>query len=179
MTDLPELTFGHIGINVIEIEPMIKFYTDILGFKLTDRGKGGKDKKLELAFLSRNPEEHHQIVLVDVSPEDAPSTINQISFRVKDIAEVRKCYDKVVAAGIENINAVDHGTALSIYFPDPEGNRIEIYMVTPWYVKQPHQESIDFSKSNEELLQDCSVKAIANPTFMLMEQWKTNFEKAS
>ena len=57
--------------------------------------------------------------------------------------------------GIKDIDPVDHGTALSIYFPDPEGNRIEIYMATPWYIKQPHRQLIDFNKSDVELLKAC------------------------
>ena len=64
MANLPEMSFGHIGINVADMEPMVKFYTEILGFKLTDRGKGGGANGPELVFLSRDPEEHHQIVLV-------------------------------------------------------------------------------------------------------------------
>ena len=121
MANLPEMSFGHIGINVTNMEPMVKFYTEILGFKLTDRGKGGGTEVPELVFLSRDPEEHHQIVLVGVRPKGAPSTINQISFRVKNFAEVREGYNKVIGAGIKDIDPVDLGTALSIYFPDPEG----------------------------------------------------------
>ena len=175
MANLPEMSFGHIGINVADMEPMVKFYTEILGFKLTDRGKGGGANGPELVFLSRDPEEHHQIVLVGTRPQGVPSTINQISFRVKDLSEVREGYDKVVAAGIKDIDPVDHGTALSIYFPDPEGNRIEIYMATPWYIKQPHRQLIDFSKSDEELLKACEEKCQSSPSFMLIEDWKAKF----
>lgn len=28
----------------------------------------------------------------------------------------------------------NHGNAWSIYFADPEGNRIELYTPSPWYV---------------------------------------------
>ena len=52
MSELPKMSFGHLGIDVIDIDKMVGFYTDVLGFKVTDRGMGGK---AELAFLSRNP----------------------------------------------------------------------------------------------------------------------------
>ena len=81
----------------------------------------------------------------------------------------------MVAARIKDIDPVDHGTALSIYFPDPEGNRIEIYMATPWYIKQPHRQLIDFNKSDVELLKACEKKCQSNPSFMSIEAWKTKF----
>ena len=59
MADLPEMTFGHIGLNVTEMDPMVAFYTGVMGFTLTDRGRGTRGG--ELTFLSRDPEEHHQI----------------------------------------------------------------------------------------------------------------------
>ena len=37
MSDLPEMKFGHLGINVTEMQPMVDFYTKVLGFTLTDR----------------------------------------------------------------------------------------------------------------------------------------------
>jgi len=92
MSELPKMNFGHLGIDVIDIDKMVDFYTNVLGFKVTDRGMGGK---AELAFLSRNPEEHHQIVMAATRKEDDRTTINQISFRVDDFKEVRQAYDHV------------------------------------------------------------------------------------
>ena len=58
MADLPQMTFCHIGLNVTEMDPMVEFYTGILGFTVTDSGRGSRGG--ELAFLSRDPEEPHQ-----------------------------------------------------------------------------------------------------------------------
>ena len=103
------------------------------------------------------------------------TTINQISFRVNEFSEVRQAYDKVVESGVEGIEPVDHGAALSVYFPDPEGNRIEVYMATPWYIEQPQRELIDFKKSDEEVLKTCEEKCLADPTFQPMDEWKKEF----
>ena len=40
-----------------------------------------------------------------------------------------------------------------MYFLDPEGNRLEFFCDTPWYVEQPHRVALDFSLSDEELLE--------------------------
>ena len=175
MGDLPAMSFGHLGIDVINVDEMVEFYTKVLGFKVTDRGRARRGKGPELVFLSRNPEEHHQIVMAGTRNEGDRTTINQISFRVNELSEVRQTYDKVVESGVEGIEPVDHGAALSVYFPDPEGNRIEVYMATPWYIAQPHREVIDFGKSDEEVLKICQEKCFADPTYQPMDEWKKEF----
>jgi catechol 2,3-dioxygenase len=176
MGNLPEMTFGHIGLNVTAMDPMVAFYTEIMGFSVTDRGHGSRGG--ELAFLSRNPEEHHQIVLAEGRPVDNVSTVNQMSFRVTNFGDVRAMYERLVKAGVKGIAPIDHGAALSVYFPDPEGNRVEVYWATPWYIRQPHAKPIDFSKSDAEILGACEAKCRADPSFQPMDEWKKEFAKA-
>ena len=38
---------------------------------------------------------------------------------------------------------MNHGNAWSVYFRDPEGNRIEIFCDTEWYIEQPCVEDLD------------------------------------
>lgn len=173
MSDIPDMKFGHLGINVTEMQPMVDFYTKVLGFTVTDRGRGSRGG--ELAFLSRDPDEHHQIVLAEGKPPEAMSTVNQISFRVEEFSQVRAMYERVTAAGVKNIAPVDHGAALSVYFPDPEGNRFEVYWTTPHYIEQPHAKPIDFALSDEEILRVCEEKCKADPTYRPMDEWKSNF----
>ena len=179
MGNLPEMSLGHLGIDVINVDKMVEFYTDVLGFKVTDRGRAGGGKGPELVFFSRNPEEHHQIVMAATRSDGQRTTINQISFRVNNFAEVRQVYNKLVESGVNGIEPVDHGSALSVYFPDPEGNRIEVYMATPWYIAQPHRELIDFNKSDEEVLKACEQKCYADPTYQPMEEWKREFDESN
>ncbi|MEZ5232851.1 MAG: hypothetical protein R2749_09095, partial [Acidimicrobiales bacterium] len=40
----------------------------------------------------------------------------------------------------------------SIYFQDPERNGVEIFIDTPWHVKQPQGKPLDLSKSNDEIV---------------------------
>ncbi len=55
----PNLHLSHFELYVENVASMESFYTDYLGFVVTDRGEG----KDAMVFLSRNPEEHHQLVL--------------------------------------------------------------------------------------------------------------------
>ena len=176
MADLPQMTFGHIGLNVIEMDPMIEFYTTVLGFTVTDRGKSSRGS--DLAFLSRDPDEHHQIALAEGRPPDNVSTVNQISFRVERFDQVRAMYERLKAANALGITPIDHGMALSVYFPDPEGNRLEVYWTTPWYIQQPHAKPLDMEQSDDEILAACRAKCEADPTFRTMDDWKAAFARS-
>ncbi len=57
---IPAVHFSHLGLYVREVARMERFYTEFLGFLVSDRGRLGET---QLVFLSRDPREHHQIVL--------------------------------------------------------------------------------------------------------------------
>ena len=92
----PNLKFSHMGFAVHDLVVMEDFYTRVLDFTVTDRGDV---EGMELIFLSRDPDDHHQVILVSGKPEGIPpnpyipqfgSVINQISFKVSSLAELRK-----------------------------------------------------------------------------------------
>ena len=81
MTAMPDAQLCHIGLYAFDLETMVDFYSRIFGLVVTDRGHSGRS--FEIAFLSRDPIEHHQIAIASGRPKDAiHSTINQIPFRV-------------------------------------------------------------------------------------------------
>ena len=144
------LKFTHLGIFVLNLEVMKRFYTDVLGFYITDEGEFPNGQNL--VFLSRDPNEHHQIILVDGRADETGfNPINQISFIVEDLSSLRDFYQLILAENVKNLQAVTHGNAWSLYFRDPEGNRIEVYTDTPWYVSQPLREPLDMGLSIQQI----------------------------
>ena len=170
MTRIPPLQFAHLGIHVFDLEKMLAFYTGVLGFVQTDSGeyyRGGR-----IVFLSANPHEHHQIVLASGRVPGSPTLINQISFKVTDLASLKQTYEAIRAARLDDIAPRNHGNAWSIYFPDPEGNRIEIYATAPWYVRQPgFGRPLDMTKSVDEILELTYAQVKDDPTYKPIEQW--------
>lgn len=165
----PELRFSHFGFFVRDIGAMEAFYTDVLGLTVTDRGDLGATK---LVFMSRDPEEHHQIVLASGRPpEPAFNPINQISFRVADLAALRALNRRLLAAAAADLIAVTHGNAISIYFRDPEGNRLEVFFDTPWYCTQPLRVPVDLEQPDDALLTGSERLARAQPDFEPRAQW--------
>jgi catechol-2,3-dioxygenase len=154
----PNLMFSHMGLSVKSIAPMEAFYTGVLGFTVTDRGNAGG---MELVFLSRSPEDHHQIVLATGRPNEMPAntanpqfgpSINQISFKVGTLDDLRDIQKRLEAAGGGSLFPANHGIAWSIYAHDPEGNNLEFFVDSDWYITQPFLIPLDFSKTNEEIV---------------------------
>jgi catechol 2,3-dioxygenase-like lactoylglutathione lyase family enzyme len=170
MPELPKWELSHIGLFVTDMDRMRDFYTRLLGFKVMDAGdlKNGR----RLTFLSKDPKDHHQIVLVTGREPGTRSTVNQITYRVASLKEVRAMYELARANHVEGVDPVDHGNAWSVYFLDPEGNRLEFFCDTPWYVAQPHRVALDFSLSDDEIA-EATRKRIANdPSTQSFAEWR-------
>jgi catechol 2,3-dioxygenase len=163
------LTFSHMGFFVRDLDKMVRFYCDVLGFFQTDMGLLGP---VELRFLSRDPTEHHQIVLKSGRGEDQTTTIDQISLRVGSLEELRMVYARLVAADIPNLDPATHGNAWSLYFPDPEGNRIEVYTDSEYYVSQPCKVKVDLGRPAEELRAENEAMCRGLGGFKPVSEWQ-------
>lgn len=170
------LVFSHMGFYVRDLERMARFYEDVMCFTVTDRGDLGT---VQLVFLSRDPAEHHQVVLATGRPTDlAFSVINQISFRVPDLATLREMRQRAAAdPDVSELICATHGNAVSIYFRDPEGNRIEVFMDMPWYCEQPLREPIDLDQGDEAVMAQAEALARGRPKFQPRAQWQAEMAR--
>ena len=170
------LCFSHMGIFVKDLDRMARFYKEVLCFTETDQGDLGP---VRLVFLSRNPAEHHQIVLVTGRPADLGfNVVNQISLRVPNLATLREIRDRVTAdGGATELLCATHGNAISIYFRDPEGYRLEIFLDTPWYCEQPLREPIDLDQSDEAIFARAEAIARSRPRFQSRTVWKAEMAR--
>lgn len=170
------LTLSHVGLFVTDMEKMLDFYTGFLGFALSDRGSlasGG-----EIAFMTRDPREHHQLVLVSGRPPDLSfNIVNQLSLRVDSLATLRELRQGLAAEEATELGPTSHGNALSLYFRDPEGNRVELLIDTPWYVPQPCRLPVDLSLPDDALWAALEQQARALPGFKPREVWAREMEQ--
>ena len=168
------VAFSHFGFYVKDLAKMRDFYGRVLGFVETDSGVA---RGRPIVFLSRDPNEHHQIVLVEGrggSLDDL--VINQISLRVGSLAELKARFQLIKReTEVSDINPTDHGTAWSLYFRDPEGNRIELFVDSPWYVAQPRVDPLDLEASEEAIRARTHATIEKHPTFQPFEEWRRGF----
>lgn len=170
MATLPRINFTHTGTFCSDLDNMVEFYCSKLGFVISDKGVASTGHRL--FFMTQNPEVHHQLVLFDGKPTDLPfNPINQLSFLLDSLDDLRAYYAFAKANGIGPLDQVDHGNAWSMYFKDPEGNPIEMYVDAPFYTNQPCREPLDLEQSTEQILATTEAMCRRRPGFQTREQW--------
>lgn len=177
MVSTPKLRLTHLALFTRDLDKMVDFYTNALGLTVTDQGEA-QSAPVKMVFMSSDPGEHHQFVLVSGRPDYATFNVaQQISFLVDSLDELRTTRDRVAAAGLEINRTTTHGNAWSIYFNDPDDNQIEIYTHSPWHVPQPHGHPFDLSLSNDEIMKQTEAHCRADPGFMPVAQRQKQMEK--
>lgn len=174
----PNLMFSHMGFAVSDLAVMEDFYSRVLGFTVTDRGEV---MGMNLVFLSRDPMDHHQLVLVTGRPKDLPpnpfhpqfgSLINQISFRVGSLQGLRDLLQTFEREKVQSIMVGNHGIAWSIYCHDPDGNNLEFFVDTDWYFPQPFLVPLDLSEPDEVIHAKTLAMCQSQPGFEPYADWR-------
>ena len=170
------MSFSHIGFYVQNLDRMTDFYSRILGFPVTDRGI--LHGKIPIAFLSRDPKDHHQIALIEARPPGGgEAIIHQISFRLPDLDALKRLRRRLIEEGVivegsTKHRSITHGNAWALYVHDPEGNQIELFVDSPWYIEQPCAEPIDLDRPTKDILAESEAFCRAQPGFKPVEDWR-------
>jgi catechol 2,3-dioxygenase len=150
--------FSHLGLVVSDIEMMEDFYTRVIGFERTDGGMTGQG--VVMIFMTLDSSEHHQVFLVEGKPDgipgntiipDGPPVLHHLSFRVDSLSDLQEMYKRLQTESDREIRTVTHGVCWAMYSTDPEGNNIEFFADTPWYVHQPYLKPMDFNIPEDNL----------------------------
>ncbi len=170
MAESPRPRFTHFALFARDLEKMRDFYTRVMNLTVSDQGHA-MAAPFDMVFMSNDPREHHQFVLLSGRPDEVNFHLNQqMSFLVDSLQDLRDMKARVEAEGVENYREANHGNAWSIYFDDPEGNNVEIYVHTPWYIRQPHQVPFDLSKSDEEIYAETEAYCRTQEDFMTADE---------
>ena len=123
---------GHVLVRVLDVERSKKFYSTILGFEVTE-----EDPEHGGVFMGLAGQAHTLDLFPVQDPETlAPQTpgrvgVHHVAFRVDSDEALTQAYWSLEEHGVKVIRAIDHVSQKSIYFDDPDGNRLEIYYEVP------------------------------------------------
>jgi catechol 2,3-dioxygenase len=119
-------SLGHVVIKVRNQQRAEAFYNGLLGIPIAARYP-----QMSATFFTLG--NHHDFAVVAVGedaaapPEKAPGLLH-VAFKIGDsIEELVEARAKLEAAGLA-VQARNHVVSKSIYFNDPDGNCIELYV---------------------------------------------------
>ena len=125
---------GHAVVFVSDIERSKRFYTEVLGFKISDVYPGSMMPG-GMVFLRCNGD-HHCLALVGDRPADAPPDkgLHHIAFELATLDEVFRARDHLGQHGAKLTfeGRRRAGCQVAVEFLDPDGHHLELY----WGVDQ-------------------------------------------
>ena len=115
---------GHLVLNVKDVAESTKFYTEILGFDISRQTDTG-------TFLTCG-KIHHDLALFQAPVDALPVTngqlgLNHFAVQVANIDDLKEVYENLKDKDVTLDHNTDHGMTSSVYFLDPDGNRIEFF----------------------------------------------------
>ncbi|OAP63438.1 hypothetical protein AYL99_02665 [Fonsecaea erecta] len=112
---------AHVLLRTQKLQEMSDFYTTFLG--------GHKTAENDYICFITYDHEHHRVALIQL-PETGPkvptsSGLHHFAFTFSDLPTLLLSYRQRKARGILPKWCVNHGTTMSLYYKDPDGNILE------------------------------------------------------
>ncbi len=119
---------GHVVLRVTDRARAERFYNGLLGLPICARlDEGG----MKMAFFTLG--NHHDFAVMEVSGEGSSRSesavgLHHVAFKIgSSLDELREARAKLEAAGVTP-TPIDHEVTKSLYFEDPDGNGVELYV---------------------------------------------------
>jgi len=114
--------FAHVVLRTGQSDAMAQWYATVLAAPIVFR-----DEKL--CFLTYD-DEHHRVALIDVPglPARDPNSagVDHIAYSYADLGALLATYRRLKEAGIAPHWTINHGPTTSMYYRDPDNNRVEL-----------------------------------------------------
>ena len=121
-------SLGHVVLKVTDLARAEAFYHGLLGMPVCARYD---EQGMKMTFFSLG--DHHDLALAEVSGTDAAPGeqapgLHHVAFRIGTrLEELIEAKTMLESAGVTPL-PVDHEVTKSLYFDDPDGNTIELYI---------------------------------------------------
>lgn len=128
-------SLGHVVLKVRDLKRSVPFYGEVLGLKEVARFP---ERRMVFFIIGDN---HHDIALAETDPAapDAPKDspgLAHVALKVgNSMDELREAKRWLTGHGVKIDREVDHTVSQSLYFRDPDGNQLEVFVdnvARPW-----------------------------------------------
>lgn len=119
---------GHVVVRVTDRERAERFYAGLLGLPICARFD---EDGFKMTFFTLG--NHHDFAVMEVSGEGSSHSesavgLHHVAFNIgTSMDELRAARARLDAAGIVT-TPIDHVMSKSLYFADPDGNGVEVYV---------------------------------------------------
>jgi catechol-2,3-dioxygenase len=116
---------GHIVLSVRDVQKSKSFYTSVLGLTVAH-----EDLERGAVFLSAGTQ-HHDLALFQLATGEAPDAtqpgLHHMAWQLGSFEELQAAHRELRAMGVTVESTIEHNVTRSVYFHDPDGNRVELY----------------------------------------------------
>ncbi len=121
-TPIRPARLAHYVLRVRNVEESIAWYQTVVSTEIVHRAT-------KLAFLTFD-EENHRIALIETSvasnaPPGAPG-LDHVAYTFETLGDLLASYKRLKAKSILPVWTINHGPSTSMYYQDPDGNRVEL-----------------------------------------------------
>lgn len=125
MSRIRPAKFVHVVYRTYRFEEMIAWYLKVLGAKIQHHSPA-------IAFVTYD-DEHHRVAFLNLSmfEPDGPKTrgdlvgVDHVAYTYNSLSDLAENYAQLKALGILPYWCLHHGITISMYYGDPDGNRME------------------------------------------------------
>ncbi|MEF8850903.1 MAG: VOC family protein [Haloarculaceae archaeon] len=112
-------TVSHLLLQATDLDELVTFYTDVVGFSVSERTEFGDGRPLVIL------EERMGLTPLPEERAESGQAVEHVAFRVPDIDPLVDSLDAHDVPIDDGPKPTSYGT--SVYFFDPDGNRIEVH----------------------------------------------------
>lgn len=113
---------SHYGIRAQRYREMIQWYKSVFGARIQHENEF-------LAFMTFDDEHHRLVIFEDAATVDRPATaagVDHIGYGVASFGDFVATYERLKAEGITPFLPLNHRFTTSLYYHDPDGNKVEL-----------------------------------------------------